>query len=330
MFSPESRTRRVPVVVALLMLLGTVGMGCAEKPAEKPAAVAPPAPVVALSSVLAAVREAPAIRSAPTDLTPSVATAGDDMGFDNSRCEAGPAADRMIEPCVFGDRASAFRAVLFGDSHAGMWLPAMIPIAERRHWRLEFYGKPGCPTPQLTVWNEQENRPFTECDRFRDYALGQLRTAPADLVVVTNESFARKLDRGVPITAAQWQTGMAKTLTAMRPLADRVIVLGDTPVLDQSAPECLAAHAENITACFTTRAKATERVWNEADESAARAAGAGYVSVLPWLCSAVCTPVIGNMTVYRNRFHLTGTYSRMLSGVLEKALLKGGPDDTMP
>lgn len=48
--------------------------------------------------------------------------------------------------------------------------------------------------------------------------------------------------------------------------------------------------------------------------------------MLPWLCSAVCTPVIGNVTVYRNRFHLTATYARLLRGVLEKALLKTFPD----
>jgi hypothetical protein len=35
--------------------------------------------------------------------------------------------------------------------------------------------------------------------------------------------------------------------------------------------------------------------------------------------------VIGNVTVYRNRFHLTATYVRMLTGVLDEALLKAFP-----
>jgi SGNH domain (fused to AT3 domains) len=318
------------VLLALLALLATTGMGCAEEPAEPRNPVAPAAPVVTLSRVLAAVRDAAAMRSVPADLTPSVATAGGDLGFDSDKCEAGPAADRMAEPCVFGDRASAFRVVLVGDSHAGMWLPAMIPIAERRHWRLEFYGKPACPTLPFTIWNEQENRPFGACDRFREYVLGQLRGDRPDLVVVTNESFGRKLARGVPVTAEQWRAGMVKTLGTLRGLAGRVVVLGDTPVLDQSAPDCLAAHPANVTACFTTRARATARVWNAADEAAARATGAGYVPVLPWLCTALCTPVIGNITVYRNRFHLSATYARMLSGVLEDGLHPGGPDAGLP
>jgi hypothetical protein len=322
--------RRLPILVVLLALLATALVGCTDEPAWRPEPTEPPAPVVALPSVLEAVRKAPAIRAVPADLTPVPPAARSDVGFDNERCEVAPAADRIDEPCVFGDRASAFRVVLFGDSHAGMWLPAMTPIAERRHWRLEFYGKPACPAPRLTFWNEQQGRPFVECDRFRDFVLGRLQAAPPNLIVVTSESFARKLDRDAPVTPAQWQAGLEKTLAVFRPVINRVVVLGDTPVLDENPPDCLAMHAANITTCFTTRAKATARVWNAADEAAAHATGAGYVSVLPWLCSAVCTPVIGNVTVYRNRFHLSATYARMLNVVLADALRKAVRTDAMP
>jgi hypothetical protein len=276
----------------ILALLAACGDG---KPAPRP--VDQPAPRIALSSVLAAVRKAPAIRRTPADLTPSVASAGQDLGFDNEKCEVAPAADR---------------------------------IAQRRQWRLEFYGKPACPTPELSFWNQQEQRPFAECGRFHDFVADQVRQSRPSLVVVTNESFSQKLGRGELITPGQWEEGLRKTLTALSRAASRVVVLGDTPVLDQSAPDCLAAHGTNLTACFTTRTKATARVWNAADEAAARAAGAGYISVLPWLCSSICTPVIGNVMVYRNRFHITGTYSRMLNRPLEDALDKTDPAARVP
>ncbi|MFC3737580.1 SGNH hydrolase domain-containing protein [Paractinoplanes deccanensis] len=284
---------------------------------------------MALPSVLAAVRKAPALRALPPDLTPSLVTTADDVGFDNDTCEAGPKADR-IEPCVFGDRASATDVVLYGDSHAGMWLPAMKEIAERRHWRLQFFGKPACPTPKITFWNQQESRVFTECDRFRSYVAAHVASARPELVVVTNASFSHKRGRGVPITPEQWRAGLAETLRTLRQAADHVVVLGDIPVLDQSGPECLSAHVADISACFTSRTAATARVWNAAESAAARATGAGYVSVLPWLCTTVCTPVIGNVGVYRNRFHLTATYARMMNGVLEEALVKHFPQDAVP
>ena len=315
MCSPDSRTRRLSVLVLVLALVAGCGDG---KPAPRPSDR--PAPRVALADVLAAVRKAPSIRKVPADLTPSLATAGEDLGFDNAKCEVAPTADRIDQPCVFGDPVSPTRVVLYGDSHAGMWLPAMQKIAERRQWRLEFYGKPACPTPALSFWNQQEARPFAECDRFRDFVLGQVRQSRPSLVVVTNESFSQKLGRGVLVTPGQWQAGLTSTLHALSEAASRVVVLGDTPVLDQSGPECLSAHAANVPACFTTRAKATARVWNSADQAAASATGAGYVSVLPWLCSTICTPIVVNIMVYRNRYHITGTYSRMLNGVLDAAL----------
>ena len=324
-----SRARRLPVLAALVLALIAAPAACTGERPPQPRPSAEPAPRVPLSSVLAAVRKAPAIRTLPPDLTPSPATASRDLGFDNEKCETPPTADR-IEACVFGDRASAIDVVLYGDSHAGMWLPPMIQIAERRHWRLSFYGKPACPALRITFWNEQERRPFAECDRFRDFVANRITAERPDLVVVTNGSFSRKRGRGVLITPEQWQVGLTQTLTTLRRSASRVVVLGDTPVLAGSAPECLAAHPRAVQACSTTRAAATARVWNAADRAAARLTGSGYVSVLPWLCTAVCTPVIGDVTVYRNRFHLTGTYARMMNGVLEDALLTSFSADSAP
>jgi hypothetical protein len=325
------RTFRLLPLVALMALL----TGCTAVVPPAPRVVEPTTlanlatPKIPLSAVLAAVRKAPALRELPADLTPSLATAAEDFGFDNEKCEAGPAADR-VEACVFGDRASATDVFLWGDSHGGMWLPALSEIAERRHWRVQFYGKPACPTVDITFWNQQEQRPFHECDRFRDFVAGQITAYRPELVIVTNASFSQKRGTGQLVTLGEWQAGLTRTLRELRRSAQNVVVLGDTPVLDESAPECLAAHPTDVSACVTTRAVATERVWNAADFEAARATGSGYISVLPWLCTSMCTPVIGNVTVYRNRFHLTGTYSRMLHGVLEEALLEHFPQDAVP
>jgi hypothetical protein len=197
--------------------------------------------------------------------------------------------------------------VLYGDSHAGMWVPALDAIAVSRHWRLQFYGKPGCPTVALP-----------RCDRFRAYVIGQIRALRPQLVVVTN--FSQKS----LMSPALWRRGLGLTLSRLRLYASRVVVLGNTPVLRESAPECLARHAIDVPECFTRRVAATSRVWNDADSAAARATGAEYISVLPWLCGTVCTPVIGDMTVYRNRFQLTATYVRLLRGVLAEALDRAG------
>jgi len=305
--------------VRILGLLVATAVACAGAPPPAPRRSAPPAPRIPLAAVLAAVRKAPSIRALPAGSTPSPATAGADVGFDSDKCEAGPDADRL-DACVFGDPASSTKVVLYGDSHAGMWLPALAETARRRHWQLRFFGKPACPAVRLTVWNQQQGRPFAACDRFRAYAEGQILAERPGLVLVASESYAQEASRGVPLTADGWRAGLTETLSTLRRSGARVVVIGETPVLDESAPDCLAAHPADVAACVTTEQAATERVWNAADQAAARATGSGYVSVLPWLCTAVCTPVIGDVLVYRNRFQLTATYSRLLNEVLEREL----------
>jgi len=308
-------------LAAILSMLIALVTGCTASETPGPHPSAEPAPRLPLTQVLAAVRQAPAIRSLPPGLHPPLVTAGQDLGFDSDRCEAGPSATR-IDPCVFGDPAGSTRVVLLGDSHASMWLPALIEIAKRRHWQLTFYGKPACPAPDLTFWNQRLGRAFTECDRFRTFAEEKIQAARPDLVLVADSSYAAKAGPGESVTATAWQGGLTRTLTRLRRSGARVVVIGDTPVLAASAPECLASHARNIVTCFTTAAAATARLANAADEAAARATGSGYLPVRPWLCGTVCAPVIGSTLVYRDQFDLTATYARMLNGVLESALVR--------
>ena len=129
-FREITRERRGPLLLLLLIAL-VAGGGCSASPMPPARPAADPAPRIALSDILAAVRKAPAIRTLPRDLTPSLATVGDDFGFDHDKCEAAPAADHVDSPCVFGDPAGSTKVVIYGDSHAGMWVPALSEIARR-------------------------------------------------------------------------------------------------------------------------------------------------------------------------------------------------------
>ena len=43
--------------------------------------------------------------------------------------------------------------VIYGDSHAAMWLDALDPIAKTDHWRLIDLGKGACPADALSFPN---------------------------------------------------------------------------------------------------------------------------------------------------------------------------------
>ena len=97
----------------------------------------------------------------PKDVAPSLARAHDDNSGTAPRraTAAGSAstpgsawspheATKPMLPCnSYGAPAKTAKktVVLYGDSHANMWLPAFEPIARAHHWKLVLFTKPGCP-----------------------------------------------------------------------------------------------------------------------------------------------------------------------------------------
>ena len=65
--------------------------------------------------------------------------------FERTRClRHGPSVDEQI--CVSDDPAGKRLMVVYGDSHALMWLPAFLCIARSRGWKLVVLGKSACPS----------------------------------------------------------------------------------------------------------------------------------------------------------------------------------------
>ena len=100
--------------------------------------------------------------------------------------------------CVYGNPRSQNIVVVFGDSHALQWTPALLKIAKRRDWRLVALLRGNC-TPALV-------RIDRVCDRWRRNSLTRIRTLKPDLVVLgTNTGKAvvtRKGNRTLSRTAS--------------------------------------------------------------------------------------------------------------------------------
>ena len=52
----------------------------------------------------------------------------------------------------------------------------------------------------------------------------------------------------------------------------------------------------------------------------ARARGASYVDVVPWLCATSCPEIEGHYLVYSDTDHLNWRFARTLDGVLAGAV----------
>ena len=260
------------------------------------------------------------IKKLPADLTPTLTNVSHDWGGPYPPCF--PATGQSSIPqCVFGDLKSTHTMVVYGDSHAAMWFQTLDFIATQMHWRLAFLGKGYCPAGSLPYENPSGfGRPggeYSVCDQWHRFALNRINRLHPSLVIITQE--VRTKPDGVAYSEAQWQHGLVKTISLIHVPKDRIVVLGNVPLLPTSGPQCLSRHPDNVQACSGPVSLWQSSV-NKAEQMAATEEGAQYVSVTPWFCSSTCTPVIGNYEVYWDQFHITAAYALFLGGVLAKSL----------
>jgi peptidoglycan/LPS O-acetylase OafA/YrhL len=279
-------------------------------------------PAPSQAAVVEQVAASRAAEATPHVLDPPVAQAAANRGnFGYVGCV--PGTDASTEPvnepsCELGDQASHRRMVVYGDSHALMWLPAFDAIAKSAHMKLSILGKPGCEADLLHYTAPKglslpAGSPFTACDQWNRWARTFITKTKPAVLVITQDAPVREF------TPAQWESGLAKTLDAVRSPGMRTFVLGNNPVLPTPPPQCLALHPTLVQFCSGT----LTTLWtpfNHAERAAAAAHGATYVDPTPWFCSDACPAIIGHYEVYSDSNHITAAYAQYLSNVLGQAL----------
>ena len=307
--------------------LVTVLAGCHSALARSSSSpqLATPVEPASPAAVLKAVAVSAHMKAIPSDVTPALQLADSDSGQSMAgSVGCNPSFDQTKTPaCIFGDPKGSKTLILYGDSHANMWLPAFDTIGKRLHWRIALLAKYACSAPDLNFgyWNGQFELPYTQCNEWRRYALARANSLHAQVVVVTSEFNTSRLANNKPVTAAEWSRGLRKTLASFKTPGIIKIVLGDIPYLSQDGPSCLAAHESNIQPCSRSRVTAVLTSHDNAERSAAAAEDAKYISVIPWFCSSICTAIVSNMVVDQDQYHITKTYAIYLSEALQATLL---------
>src|SRR5206468_1694187 len=139
-------------------------------------------------------------------------------------------------------------------------------------------------------------------------------------IVLADATYARRSSTKVPLTSAQWTDGLMTTVRSLSSSGRQIKILGDIPYLNQTAADCLSIHANDVQACSTDRATAVRTPFREAELTVARESGNQYIDPVPWICTDVCTPIVGGYLVYQDHNHLTGLYTSFLAGSLAHAL----------
>jgi hypothetical protein len=228
-------------------------------------------------------------------------------------------------PCVYGVPNSQTTVVLFGDSHAAQWFPALDRLALERSWRLVSLTKTLCGAVDHPVWDGHLKRAYSECDIWRAAAVRRILSLHPALVVVANSKFASFEIDGRQATGSEtasgWVSAVASMLRLLGAPETRVVLIGDTPEMVSDPAVCLSAHLDDALACARPRAEAVDWQRLEADRLAAQAAGAIFIDPTPWVCpTEPCPVVVGSLLVYLDGGHINETFSTALAPYLGAAI----------
>jgi hypothetical protein len=233
--------------------------------------------------------------------------------------------DTTSSVCVHGDQNGTKTAVIYGDSHAAMWIPALDLIGKTEGWRIVQLTKPACQVADFPVYSNNLKREYTECAEYRSFALAQLESIKPDLVLIAS-SFkdAQIAVDGKPSESGvedAWDQGLATMLDRIKPMTKRIVLIGEMAFPDEPGIDCLTAHENDITACSTPRAEAVQTAHNDRERQIAADHGAEYLDVIPWLCTdSVCPAVVGGLPTHRDAFHIGENYVLWLSTAFGNAL----------
>ena len=280
-------------------------------------------------TLLRQVAAAALITEVPASVNPILPWAGVDYGgFDEPAPCIALAAATFSKICTLGDTKGKGLLVVYGDSHALMWLQSFNAIAQGAHWRLVILAKEGCPAAFLTVTTPPGLRSpgsaYTECDQWHTRAVQWINAHHPNMLVVTQRDLyqipSSTVDVPTHASIGAWDVGLRQMLDAVTAPGVKKVVLGNIPVRAVDPPTCLAQHRNDVQACTTPAPQSALDGYAAAEMDAARAAGARYQVTTPWFCSTVCTDLIKNYVVYLDVDHVTSTYARYLYVVLGRSL----------
>jgi len=305
------------VVVALSLLAGLVAPSTTGTGEETEIAVEE-LTEVDLAEALAA---AGTVDDVPVNLTPSLLEVGADLPATYpDRCHLDFDEVSTEADCRYGEPDGDQTMVLFGDSHAAHWFPALDSLATEQGWELISLTKSACPASNVVTYSTMFKRDYDECTQWRDDSLELIGDLEPDIVVMATSDASSPVDE--EDNDQVWVDGFVDSFDSVAGEDTELFYLADTPNFEEKVPDCVAVNLDNVSRCNTDPGTAVleperrEQVTEALDEE-----DVTIVDPLPWFCVAdTCPVVVGNILIYRDSHHMTSTYAEFISPLLGEAL----------
>ena len=217
---------------------------------------------------------------------------------------------QVISPaCTYGDIKASRTIILYGDSHAAQWFPALDKIGRENNFKIISLTKSTCPAAEVEKELIGIYR-VKECQAFRDYAVERIsKEKPLAVIMSGMQPFFEPYTKRDALT--WWLIGESIALNRIKPHTKYAIYLSDTPLPQQDIPQCLAAGRGS-----------------KCDDSKpinpTVATGLLAIDPTPWLCGKDCPAVVDGIVAYRDKSHISHAMSEHLAPNLLASLRRLG------
>jgi len=211
--------------------------------------------------------------------------------------------------CTYGDINSKTTVVLYGDSHAAQWFPALETLANERGFKLVSLTKSACPSVDVPRADQGAFK-NVHCDKWRDDSIARIKKLRPAAVIMSSFQYFNP-PSGYPDEYQWWKEGQIRLLDALRGSSKHLIYISDTPRPLRDIPNCLASRDPQ--SCDSTE-KTPVKIIN----------GFEKVDPTPWLCTNYCPAIQDGYVVYRDASHISVAAALALKSQLEAALMAKG------
>ena len=211
--------------------------------------------------------------------------------------------------CLYGEIGSKSKIVLYGDSHAAQWFPALEELAREKGFELISLTKSACPSVDVPR-NDQGAFKNSDCQKWRENSIKRIQVIKPDAVIVSSFQYFTT-PSGYPSRSTWWNGGQRRLLGDLKGSSQNLIYISDTPHPLRDIPNCLASRDSHT--CDSTE-KTPNVIIN----------GFKKIDPTPWLCSSFCPAIQDGYVVYRDGSHISVEAALALKSKLEVALKDKG------
>jgi len=221
---------------------------------------------------------------------------------------------KKVKVCSYGNEKSSKRLALFGNSHAGPWIPILIDLAEKNNWRVDTYLVSRCYPIGIRVDFGLSKTYEDNCLSWTKRAKEQVIRGNYRAVVLSSRSMpmAAEANKNYIKNSSIKSKAYELLLSDIVSNGSNALVIRDVPEHKSNIPDCVAKN-KDYSQCGTSRKVALEPDIQFDVAKKMNNPNIGNVSVTDTLCDdRTCAAVVGGLIAYFDHGHLTNSFVRTL------------------